>query len=869
MLTSIENLSHVANGTSGTNNGANNSGTNHHLLHLHPLHSNTNTIKAPSANAELSNVAAAAAIAAAAASGAGAGPAKAVLICHPNSHAFVDRTLVLDKPIKIGRSVGHNKASPSNGIFDCKVLSRNHALLWYEEQSGRFLLRDTRSSNGTFVNTERLSKSSEESAPREVFSGDTVQFGVDVVENSRNVTHGCVIATLKLFLPNGREAKPAAATAGGLHSALAGTGGSYNGGGGRVTLEDLYHLNQYLQESLQREQMLEQKLEALQTLMRTLRESTELGWKALISNNSLLSRVELLEVQLKCYSKKFAEDKLREELRVLQEDKNAYESVVKQYFQKILDEKIEATQQCQDMERALANAKLELGNAQLLLSSCRTELRELALKNAMQEKMMDELEARLRLSAEKSEETIAKITEENTAMYDQIKSLTGAEEVLQQTIKELETHGDYAHKQVMSLQSQVEELQKHHSDILCELVDPALIKDKINDVELVRSWITIYKEALRKCKENTVVVRKRAEQLRGEKMSMQQKMTLLECEQNNCAIELQDYREEEAVLEAKIMERKSELDAYKPVPDILDELNEKKCTANENDVADMQEQHKLLNVIQRDISSREMHYEKLDSLLKTEKDELVKVTVSLAIEEDKLDLYEKQLANLETAVRTLNEHVENLDTYQKETVSIEDVQSLKKQLSEAHEMAQEKQTVTIGLMRHFAQFVSLVNAKLDAVEATVADTATASVTATAAILDENMGALDELKLLKLEGCRLVEAVAELHRVLDSVSSGSLASGDSDLLAEVDGCCQPLAEQQLNDDLIVILKEKLRCLQADNELLERSLASLQQQYDYLKSYPYFDLYFILPVVLLILLFIFNFGDKLSFVLGTWG
>jgi hypothetical protein len=47
-----------------------------------------------------------------------------------------------------------------------QVLSRNHALLWYE--NGKFYLQDTKSSNGTFVNNQRLSKGSEESLPREV-----------------------------------------------------------------------------------------------------------------------------------------------------------------------------------------------------------------------------------------------------------------------------------------------------------------------------------------------------------------------------------------------------------------------------------------------------------------------------------------------------------------------------------------------------------------------------------------------------------------------------------------------------------------------------------------------------------------------------
>lgn len=48
------------------------------------------------------------------------------------------------------------------------------------------MLQDTKSSNGTYVNNARLSRGSEESDPCEIKSGDILQFGVEVVENSKN-----------------------------------------------------------------------------------------------------------------------------------------------------------------------------------------------------------------------------------------------------------------------------------------------------------------------------------------------------------------------------------------------------------------------------------------------------------------------------------------------------------------------------------------------------------------------------------------------------------------------------------------------------------------------------------------------------------
>lgn len=59
---------------------------------------------------------------------------RAILTCHPNSHPFNNRTLNVSTPIKIGRAVNKCKASNNNAIFDCKVLSRNHALIWYENR---------------------------------------------------------------------------------------------------------------------------------------------------------------------------------------------------------------------------------------------------------------------------------------------------------------------------------------------------------------------------------------------------------------------------------------------------------------------------------------------------------------------------------------------------------------------------------------------------------------------------------------------------------------------------------------------------------------------------------------------------------------
>lgn len=68
-------------------------------------------------------------------------PARVILICHSNSHPFQKRNILLEprQEIKVGRSVPRSRVEDSNAIFDCKVLSRNHAIIWYVD--GKFFIK--------------------------------------------------------------------------------------------------------------------------------------------------------------------------------------------------------------------------------------------------------------------------------------------------------------------------------------------------------------------------------------------------------------------------------------------------------------------------------------------------------------------------------------------------------------------------------------------------------------------------------------------------------------------------------------------------------------------------------------------------------
>ncbi|KAG5308541.1 SLMAP protein, partial [Pseudoatta argentina] len=370
--------------------------------------------------------------------------AKGVLICRDNSHPFLERTLTLEQPMKIGRSVARARAATNNAIFDCKVLSRNHALLWYS--SGKFYLQDTCSSNGTFVNNQRLSASGLESTPKEVCSGDIVQFGVDVVENTKKVTHGCIVATLKLYLPDGKEAKASLST-------------SVSSPAGNVSLEDLYKLNQIMQEASRREKALYSKLGYLQQLVENTRKAANQSWKALITEDRLLSWVMTVENQLTVYSKNYTEDKIRNDLAKLQDEKAQYQNAAKEALQKVLQEKLEVTQRLVQLEGRLNETEEECQSLHNVAKYTQSELQELSAKYAEAQKKLQETTNKLMESEEKVKDVLLSAEQEKRDLSKRLEDQSKIEKNLRAKLHDSRLDSVNIYKQITALRNYAQTLQ--------------------------------------------------------------------------------------------------------------------------------------------------------------------------------------------------------------------------------------------------------------------------------------------------------------------------------------------------------------------------------------------------------------------------
>ncbi|RCK60346.1 Vacuolar protein sorting-associated protein 64 [Candida viswanathii] len=81
---------------------------------------------------------------------------------------------------KLGRPTGtKHKPDVTNGYFDSRVLSRNHAQIYIDPKNGKLMLQDLGSSNGTYLNDVRLNND-----PTEVKMGDVVCLGFNVQAES-------------------------------------------------------------------------------------------------------------------------------------------------------------------------------------------------------------------------------------------------------------------------------------------------------------------------------------------------------------------------------------------------------------------------------------------------------------------------------------------------------------------------------------------------------------------------------------------------------------------------------------------------------------------------------------------------------------
>uniref|UniRef100_A0A0W0G2F6 FHA domain-containing protein n=1 Tax=Moniliophthora roreri TaxID=221103 RepID=A0A0W0G2F6_MONRR len=118
------------------------------------------------------------------------------------NNLFTPRKILLahNHKVKLGREIDAETApNERNGYFAAQSVSRQHAEVW--EEGGKIFIRDTESSNGTWLNGERLSPEGVESDPYELKSDDIIEMGIDIIgEDNSTIIHHKVTARVLCIL---------------------------------------------------------------------------------------------------------------------------------------------------------------------------------------------------------------------------------------------------------------------------------------------------------------------------------------------------------------------------------------------------------------------------------------------------------------------------------------------------------------------------------------------------------------------------------------------------------------------------------------------------------------------------------------------
>ncbi|XP_032606631.2 sarcolemmal membrane-associated protein isoform X28 [Taeniopygia guttata] len=554
--------------------------------------------------------------------------ALAIFTCRPNSHPFQERHVYLDEPVKIGRSVARCRPAQNNATFDCKVLSRNHALVWFDHKTGKFYLQDTKSSNGTFINSQRLSRGSEESPPCEIMSGDIIQFGVDVTENTRKVTHGCIVSTIKLFLPDGMEARLRSDV---IHAPLPSPVDKVAANTPSMYSQELFQLSQYLQEALHREQMLEQKLATLQRLLAVTQEASDTSWQALIDEDRLLSRLEVMGNQLQACSKNQTEDSIRKELIALQEDKHNYETTAKESLRRVLQEKIEVVRKLSEVERSLSNTEDECTHLKEMNERTQEELRELANKYNGAVNEIKDLSDKLKVAEGRQEEIQQKGLAEKKELQHKIDEMEEREQELQAKIEALQADNDFTNERLTALQDKI--IDEGH---LTKVEETKLLKENQARVKESNDLSDTLSPSKEKSSDDTTDAQMDDQDLNEPIVKVALLKALLEEERKAYRVQVEESNKQINALQAQLRRLQEEIENLRK-----EKENEISTTRNEL-VSAQNEILSLQKVAEKAASERDTDISTLQAELQTVRAELERWR------RDASD-YEKEIVNLQSS----------------------------------------------------------------------------------------------------------------------------------------------------------------------------------------------------------------------------
>ncbi|CAI9733706.1 Hypothetical predicted protein [Octopus vulgaris] len=340
--------------------------------------------------------------------------------------------------------------------------------------------------------------------------------------------------------------------------------------------------------------MLERKLSTLQTLVQHTQKASENGWQALIDEDRLLSRLEVLESQLVIYSKNHGEDTLRQELVALQDDKHHYEITAKESLRRVLQEKLEAVRKITDLEQSLGNAENNCCYLKEITERTQNDLKQLAADHQEQRKEVEQLQKKLEEAKKKHQEELEKVENEKQELIDKLEEVTKQEKILCAKVESLQADNDITNEQLAVMKTKWENIKEGEVDkIISNDDDSTNIIDKNKLGEQNVEIIPISKmdqesedlqEKLQDTQQLIINYKAKIEELESKVKSSQQEVDKIQSDLDQANRDCNKYLLEIAALEMQLKEAHRQTECSSDLNTHLEALEQKRMIEATRDV---------------------------------------------------------------------------------------------------------------------------------------------------------------------------------------------------------------------------------------------------------------------------------------------
>ncbi|XP_067414926.1 TRAF3-interacting JNK-activating modulator [Emydura macquarii macquarii] len=231
--------------------------------------------------------------------------------------------------------------------------------------------------------------------------------------------------------------------------------------GTAVLDKEIIQLSNYLKEALHRELLLKKKMIILQELLSTLLQASEKSWKGQLNEERLKGELRALKNQLHTCAQSYSKDSVKRILMEMEDQKQTYEQKAKEAVQKLLEEKLQAEQQLQNMQRTLTVTEDNCALWKEHYDTIKADWSETANKHTELENKLYVLQNKLQWADTQNDQlhqALRNLERERADLYSRIEALQADDKLKMEHVSAMEGKLQNEQKQKLALEATITHL---------------------------------------------------------------------------------------------------------------------------------------------------------------------------------------------------------------------------------------------------------------------------------------------------------------------------------------------------------------------------------------------------------------------------